>query len=50
MMFLALFSSFFRWLWLCRVRALNVALDPPQHFVVTEAPKQNDEGGLCVLV
>ena len=23
MMFLALFSSFFRWLWLCRVRALK---------------------------
>ena len=28
MMFLALFSSFFRWLWLRRVRALKVVLDP----------------------
>ena len=26
MMFLALFSSFFRWLWLCRVRALKLSL------------------------
>ena len=44
MMFLALFSSFVRWLWLRRVRALNV----PGPW--REAPKQNDEGGLCVLV
>ena len=28
MMFLALFSSFVRWLWLCRVRALKCVLVP----------------------